>query len=132
MLLVCSVIFRFSRLTFLVVTDALETLVEKLILNPSLVEITRQNELTRLIKLAISEWNDFINKHKKMDSDKTMWSLAIDLEENRWYQSYMIPKTVTKVLGPLGCLVLSKVLGSGSTERLWKTKSWPLSESKTS
>ena len=100
----------------------METLVKRLILNPSLVGIARQNELTRLIKLAISEWNDFTNKRKKMDLDKTMWSLATDLEEHRWYQSYMIPKTVTKVLGPLGCLVLSKVLGSGSAERLWKIK----------
>ena len=100
----------------------MKSLVKKLILNSSLVGIARQNELTRLIKLAISEWNDFINKRNKMNLDKTMWYLATDLEEHRWYQSYMIPKTVTKVLGPLCCLVLSKVLGSGSTERLWKIK----------
>ena len=36
----------------------------------------------------------------------------------RWHQRYSLP--VTKVLGRLACLVLSKILGIGSAERNWK------------
>ena len=36
----------------------------------------------------------------------------------RWHQKYLLP--VTKVLGKLACLVLSKILGIGAAERNWK------------
>ena len=49
-----------------------------------------------------------------------MWDqISDDVGESyRWMQNYGIPNS--KVLGKLGCLVLSKILGSGSAERHYK------------
>ena len=49
-----------------------------------------------------------------------MWDqISDDVGESyRWMQNYGIPNS--KVLGKLGCLVLSKILGSGSVERHYK------------
>jgi hypothetical protein len=49
-----------------------------------------------------------------------IWILASDTDLKTYclHQKYTLP--VTKVLGKLACLVLSKILGIGTTERNWK------------
>ncbi len=67
----------------------------------------------------MDEYGDFINKRGCfcwdhiciIDSDP-------DLKAYHWHQKYTLP--VTKVLGKLACLVLSKILGTGTAERKWK------------
>ena len=70
-------------------------------------------------KRLLTEYGDFINKRGCFSRDH-IWIIASDpdLKAYRWHQKYTLP--VTKVLGKLACLVLSKILGTGTAERKWK------------
>ena len=99
--------------------DAAETLINKLILDQNLVGNERRVAKAKLIDTFLTEYGDFINKRGCFARDH-IWILASEpnLKSYRWHQKYMLP--VTKVLGKLACLVLSKILGIGTAERNWK------------
>jgi len=99
--------------------QATERLITKLILNPSLVGNERSIERAKLIDTFMEEYGDFTNKRGLFARDN-IWIMAnnIDTLAYRWHFKYSLP--VTKVLGKLACLVLSKILGIGTAERNWK------------
>ena len=99
--------------------NAAETLINKLILDQNLVGDERRLAKAKLIDTFLTEYGDFINKRGCFARDH-IWILASepDLKAYRWHQKYTLP--VTKVLGKLACLVLSKILGIGTAERNWK------------
>ena len=99
--------------------QAAERLITKLILNPSLVGNERSIERAKLIDTFMEEYGDFTNKRGLFARDN-IWIMAnnIDTLAYRWHFKYSLP--VTKVLGKLACLVLSKILGIGTAERNWK------------
>ena len=67
-----------------------------------------------------TERTNLWHKRGKFLKEKNMWLMTSDdlPESHRWHQIYTL--NCTKVLGKLACLVLSKVLGSGSAERMFK------------
>jgi hypothetical protein len=100
-------------------SNALEHLIEKLILDPGLVGSQRSRELAFLIDKFKDEYGDFTNKQGKFNK-ANIWIMASDenIQGYHWHQKYSLD--CTDVLGKLACLVLSKILGIGSAERNWK------------
>ncbi len=99
--------------------EAVERLITKLILDPNLVGEERMISRARLIDTFLTEHGDFINKRNSFACDN-IWIMAKEpsILAYRWHQKYYLP--VTKVLGKLACLVLSKILGIRTAERNWK------------
>ena len=99
--------------------EAVERLITKLILDSNLVGEERMISRARLIDTFLTEHGDFINKRNSFARDN-IWIMAKEpsVLAYRWHQKYSLP--VTKVLGKLACLVLSKILGIGTAERNWK------------
>jgi hypothetical protein len=99
--------------------DAAERLITKLLLDGSLVGEQCNVVRAKLIDTFYTEYGDFIHKRNAFARDH-IWITAQDpnLKAFRWHQKYSL--TVTKVLGQLACLVLSKILGIGTAERNWK------------
>jgi hypothetical protein len=97
-------------------SNALEGLIEKLILDPGLIESQRSRELAFLIDKFKDEYGDFTNKQDKAN----IWIMASDeyIQGYLWHQKYYLDWT--DELGKLACIVLSKILGIGSAERKWK------------
>ena len=95
--------------------NAAETLINKLILDQNLVGDESRLAKAKLIDTFLTEYGDFINKRGCFARDH-IWILASepDLKAYRWHQKYTL--LVTKVLGKLACLVLSKILGIGTAE----------------
>ncbi len=100
-------------------SDASERLIEKLILDPGLVGSQRSRELAFLIDKFKDEYGDFTNKRGRFNK-ANIWIMSSDenIQGYSWHQKYSLG--CTDVLGKLACLVLSKILGIGSTERNWK------------
>ena len=96
--------------------DAAEWLITKLLLNPDLVGNDKTVERAKLIDTFMEEYGDFTNKRGMFARDN-IWIMAADenAKAYRWHFKYSLP--TTKVLGKLACLVLSKILGIGTTER---------------
>jgi hypothetical protein len=96
-----------------------ERLFTKLILNPNLVGIKRNNERVNLIDTFMEEYGDFTNKCG-MFACNNIWIMATDenAKAYQWHYKYSLP--TTKVLGKLACLVLLKILGIGTAKRNWK------------
>ena len=99
--------------------DAVERLITRLFVDKSLLGHERTFARAKLIDTFLTEYGDFINKRNAFARDH-IWITAQepDLKAYRWHQKYSLP--VTKVLGRLACLVLSKILGIGTAERNWK------------
>jgi hypothetical protein len=99
--------------------DAAVNLIANFILDQNLVVDERRIAKAKLIDTFLTEYGDFINKRGCFARDH-IWILASDpdLKAYRWHQKYTMP--VTKVLGKIACLVLSKILGIGTAERNWK------------
>ena len=93
-----------------------------MILSPTVVGRAKTVQKTALIKAVNEEYTEFVNKRGKFAKNKNMWLTAgeEDLSAARWHYNYTVPST--KVLGKLACLVLSKIAGGGSAERLWKIR----------
>ncbi len=98
-------------------SDASESLIEKLILDPGLVGSQRSRELAFLINKFKDEYGDFTNKQCKFNK-ANIWIMASDenIQGCCWHQKF----DCIDVLGKLACFVLSKILGIGSAERNWK------------
>ena len=99
--------------------EAVERLIAKLILPRNLVGDDKKIKLARLIDLFWSEYANFTNRLGKFNSDG-MWIIA-KMDTNlahEWHKKYSV--TRTQVLGRVSCLVLSKILGTGTAERHWK------------
>ncbi len=99
--------------------EAVERLITKLILDSNLVGEERTTSRARLIDTFLTEHGDFINKRHSFANDN-IWIMAKEpnVLAYHWHQKYLLP--VTKVLGKLACIVLSKILGIGMAERNWK------------
>lgn len=99
--------------------QAVERLITKLILDPHLVGSERETERSRLIHKFWVEHNQFWNKLGNFNRDH-IWHAADDDEAfaYRWHKTYAVG--ITEVLGKLGGLVTSKILGIGTAERNWK------------
>ena len=79
----------------------------------------RAQEQAKLIDTFLSEDEDFIHKRGSFAHDYICVTAAEDdLKAYWWHQQYSLQ--VTKVLGKLACLVLSKILGIGMAEQNWK------------
>mmetsp|Transcript_29159 Transcript_29159/g.69418 ORF Transcript_29159/g.69418 Transcript_29159/m.69418 type:complete len:526 (+) Transcript_29159:715-2292(+) len=99
--------------------EAVDRLIEKLLLPQNLTGQDRKTTLSRLVDRFWSEYSDFTEKSGIMNY-RIMWDVA-DSHANEphvWHKKYTVSRT--KVLGKLACLVLSKILGTGSAERHWK------------
>lgn len=99
--------------------QAVERLIAKLILSPTLVGTERRTEEARLINKFHEELGDFREKRGHY-ARPHIWITAADddVPAFRWHQRFS--NSCTEVLGPLSCLVLSKILGIGTAERSWK------------
>jgi hypothetical protein len=100
--------------------NAAERLITKLIIDRTKVMGNDQRqERAKLIDTFITEYGDFIDKRGSFARD-CIWITAAeeDLKAYRWHQRYSLP--VTKVLGKLACLTLSKIIGIGTAEQNWK------------
>jgi hypothetical protein len=99
--------------------EAAERLITKLILDQNLVGEEWMIPRARLIDTFLTEYGDFVNRRNSFAQDN-IWIMAKDpkVVAHHWHQKYSFP--VTKVLGKLACLVLSKILGIGTAERNWK------------
>jgi hypothetical protein len=99
--------------------NAPERLITKLIIDRTKVGDDWKQERAKLINTFLTKYGDFINKRGSFARDHT-WITATeeDLKAYRWHQRYSLP--VTKVLGKLACLTLSRILGIGSAEQNWK------------
>jgi hypothetical protein len=101
--------------------EAAERLITKLILDQSIVgnkwRIARAR--ANLIDTFLTEYGDFTNKRNSFARNH-IWIIAQDpnLKAFCWHQKYSLP--ITKVLGWIACLVLSKILGIGMAEQNWK------------
>jgi hypothetical protein len=99
--------------------QAAKQLITNLILNPTLVRTERNNERVKLIDTFMEEYGDFTNKHGMFARDN-IWIMAADEHAKAYQWHYKYSQPTTKVLGKLACLVLSTILGIGTTERNWK------------
>jgi hypothetical protein len=99
--------------------DAVERLITKLLLDPSLVGSAKNTQRAHLIDTFMEEYGDFTNRRGLFARDNT-WIIAADdsTKSYKWHYKYSYHQT--KVLGKLACLVLSKILGIGTAERNWK------------
>ncbi len=99
--------------------NAAERHITNLIIDRTKVGDDRRQERATLIDTFLTEYGDFINKRGSFACNH-MWITAAeeDLKAYRWHQRYSLP--VTKVLGKLACLTLSKILGIGTVEQNWK------------
>ena len=99
--------------------QAAERLIVKLLLNPSLTGKSREIEKARLIDKFHQEFDDFTGRHGRFNQSH-IWITAADPSEQayHWHQKYSLH--CTEVLGKLACLITSKILGIGTTERIWK------------
>ncbi len=70
-----------------------------------------------MIDTFLKEYNDFVNRRGPFAKDNILWIMAgkLDCEAYRWHQKYSLQSTT--VLGKLACLVLSKILGTGTAEQ---------------
>jgi len=98
---------------------AAEQLITKLLLDPACVGNERTIQRARLIDTFMEEYGDFTNRRSVFGRDN-IWIMAADdhCKAYRWH--YKCSYQQTKVLGKLACLVLSKILGTGTAERNWK------------
>jgi hypothetical protein len=99
--------------------NAGERLVEKLLLNPALFGMDKEQEKARLINTFHSEYRDFSCRMGHF-ARIHIWVSAEDPSEKAfcWHQNYSL--LYTEVLGRLACLGTSKILGIGTKERNWK------------
>ncbi len=99
--------------------NAAKRLITKLIIDRTKVGNDWRQERAKLIDLFLTEYGDFINKRGSFARDH-IWITAAeeDLKAYQWHQRYSLP--VTKILGKLACLTLSKILGIGAAEQNWK------------
>ena len=103
--------------------DACENLVVKLFVPSHIIGLERVNTKAELVDCFWKEWEHFTNKTGVFNKGH-IWKLTenSDFVAHVWYKRYVLKST--RVLGRLGCLVLSKIVGIGSAERSWKvTKS---------
>jgi hypothetical protein len=72
-----------------------------------------------LIDYFMEEYDDFINRRNMFARDN-IWIISTDhaMKAYKWHHKYSYHQT--KVLEKLACLVLSKILGIGTTEWNWK------------
>lgn len=98
---------------------ACERLIVKLLLKKGLVDGAKDAEEARMIHLFWKEYGNF-KSHTGAYSRKHMWitAAANTTIAYEWHRDYSL--SYTKVLGPLACLVCSKIGGIGSAERNWK------------
>jgi len=98
---------------------AVERLITKLLVDPSLVGNDWTIQRAKLIDTFYEEYGDFTNRRGVFDREN-IWIMAADdnCKAYRWHFKYSYQQT--KVLGKLACLVLSKILGIGTAERNWK------------
>jgi hypothetical protein len=99
--------------------DAVERLISKLLLDPSLVGSAKNTQRAYLIDTFMEEYGDFTNRRGLFSRDN-IWIIAADdaTKSYKWHYKYSYHQT--KVLGKLACLVLSKILRIGTAERNWK------------
>ena len=99
--------------------EAAEQLITKLILDPGLVGHAWTVERARLIDTFMVEYSNFTNKHGVF-CHENIWIMATeeDCKAYQWHNHHSYHQT--KVLGKLACLVLSKILGIGTAEQIWK------------
>ena len=98
----------------------MEHLITKLILDQSLVGNERKARKSELIDKFFDGYkNNFANKGNAFGRDHIWYSARGDnLKAYRRHQKYTL--TVTYILGQVACLVLSKILGTGTAKHNWK------------
>jgi hypothetical protein len=104
----------------LIHNNAVVSLITKLILDPLLVGDEKSRCLAESITTFWDEYDCFVNK-RRMFKMSHMWdplARGDKVPAYRWHQRYSLH--TTKVLGKVACLVLSKILGIGTSERNWK------------
>ena len=99
--------------------DSVTNLIVKLMLDPSLIGQEREREKARLIDTFWNEHSNFTNRTGLFNRGH-IWIIAENPNESAhmWHKKYSVP--LTTVLGPLACIVTSKILGIGTAERNWK------------
>jgi len=99
--------------------EAAEQLITKLLLDPSLIGNARTQERAKLVDYFMEEYGDYTNRCNMFARDN-IWIIAADhaTKAYKWHHKYSYHQK--KVLGKLACLVLSKILGIGTAERIWK------------
>ena len=92
--------------------EAVERLIVKLFLDPTLVGQDRNTRKAELMDLFWDEFSDFTNRLGLFNSDD-MWFIAAkdDTKAHEWHKKYSVSRT--KVLGKMGCKTTSKALGTG-------------------
>ena len=98
---------------------AVARLIEKLFVDPLLVGSARVAERAMLINTFWSEYTDFTLRIGRFRGED-MWFIAAmpDQAAHTWHKTYSVGSTI--ILGRLGCIVCSKILGIGTAERNWK------------
>jgi len=98
---------------------AVARLIEKLFVDPLLVGQARVAKRAMLINTFWLEYSDFTLRLGRFRSED-MWFIAAmpDQAAHTWHKTYSVGCTV--ILGRLGCIVCSKILGIGTAERNWK------------
>ena len=97
--------------------DAVERLIKKLCLDPTLVGDARRDKYSFLVAQFWTEHDQFWNRTGRFNREH-LWPVAANMEAYRWHKTYSLG--ITEVLGKLACIVTSKILGIGSAERNWK------------
>ncbi len=99
-------------------SDTVERLIAKLLVPENLTSSEHKECLGEMTTKFFDEHQKFVNQIGILNND-TMWYAAGKsnfVVACCWHYTW----TLTKVLGKLACLVLSKILGIGTAERNWK------------
>jgi hypothetical protein len=101
-------------------SDAVEHLIEKLLVPENLTSTERKECLADMTTKCFDEHQKFVSQTGILNSD-TMWYLAGKRDfvvACHWHYTWTLSRT--KVLGKLACLVLSNILGIGTAKHNWK------------
>jgi len=99
--------------------SACERLITKLLIDKNIVGNELIEKQADLIDTFHQEYSDFVGKAGVFNKPH-IWITAAkaDTKAHEWHHRYSLRDT--KVLGKLACLVLSKPVGNGASERSWK------------
>ena len=97
--------------------DAVERLIKKLCLDPTLVGDAKRDKYSFLVAQFWTEHDQFWNRTGRFNREH-LWPVAAKMEAHRWHKTYSLG--ITEVHGKMACIVTSKILGIGSAERNWK------------
>jgi hypothetical protein len=101
-------------------SDGIKRLIGKLLVAEYLTSTEHKECLAKMTAKFFDEHQTFVNQTGILNSDTMGYAAGKSdfVVSCYWHHTWMLLRT--KVLGKLACLVLSKILGTGTAKRNWK------------